>query len=60
MFEAVDESLPWRRGRLVLLGQGRAGKTSTVRSLVGEPFDEAQKLGEISERRAGEDIARDR
>lgn len=39
---AVDESLPWRRGRLVLLGQGRAGKTSTVRSLVGKPFDEAQ------------------
>lgn len=39
---AVDESLPWRRGRLVLLDQGRAGKTSTVRSLVGKPFDEAQ------------------
>eukprot|EP00435_Cladocopium_sp_Y103_P045865 s30_g13.t1 len=38
----VDESLPWRRGRLVLLGQGRAGKTSTVRSLVGKPFDEKQ------------------
>lgn len=39
---AVDESLPWRRGRLVLLGQGRAGKTSTVRSLVGKRFDEMQ------------------
>ncbi|CAJ1409359.1 unnamed protein product [Effrenium voratum] len=39
---AADESLPWRRGRLVLLGQGRAGKTSTVRSLMGKPFEEAQ------------------
>lgn len=43
--EAMDENLPWRRGRLVLLGQGRAGKTSTVRSLVGKPFDKSQSLG---------------
>eukprot|EP00931_Biecheleriopsis_adriatica_P061133 TRINITY_DN3674_c0_g1_i2.p1 TRINITY_DN3674_c0_g1~~TRINITY_DN3674_c0_g1_i2.p1 ORF type:complete len:1121 (+),score=202.71 TRINITY_DN3674_c0_g1_i2:124-3486(+) len=43
----ADTSLPWRRGRLVLLGQGRAGKTSTVRSLTGRPFnsDEASTLG---------------
>ena len=41
----MDENLPWRRGRLVLLGQGRAGKTSTVRSLVGKPFDKSQSLG---------------
>ena len=40
--EAADANLPWRRGRLVLLGQGRAGKSSTVRSLVGKPFDDAQ------------------
>ncbi|CAE7272488.1 roco5 [Symbiodinium sp. CCMP2592] len=39
---AADANLPWRRGRLVLLGQGRAGKSSTVRSLVGKPFDDAQ------------------
>ena len=37
--QAADATLPWRRGRLVLLGQGRAGKSSTVRSLVGKPFD---------------------
>ncbi|CAE7780128.1 uba3 [Symbiodinium necroappetens] len=40
--QAADANLPWRRGRLVLLGQGRAGKSSTVRSLVGKPFDDAQ------------------
>ena len=40
--KAADANLPWRRGRLVLLGQGRAGKSSTVRSLVGKPFDSCQ------------------
>ena len=30
----------WMRSKLMAVGQGRAGKTSLVRSLLGEPFDE--------------------
>jgi len=30
---------PWRRAKLMVIGQGRAGKTATVRSLMGEEFD---------------------
>ncbi|KAK3235747.1 hypothetical protein CYMTET_54068 [Cymbomonas tetramitiformis] len=32
------EELPWRRARLMVVGEGRAGKTSLLRSLRGEPF----------------------
>jgi len=29
---------PWMRSKLMVIGQGRSGKTATVRSLVSEPF----------------------
>ncbi|KAK3248372.1 hypothetical protein CYMTET_42159 [Cymbomonas tetramitiformis] len=32
------QKLPWRRARLMVVGEGRAGKTSLLRSLRGEPF----------------------
>ena len=31
--------LPWLHARLMILGQGRAGKSSTFRALMGRPFD---------------------
>ena len=34
---------PIRRGRVTFLGRGRAGKTSTLRAMRGEPFDGACK-----------------
>ena len=40
---SLEGSLPWRRSRLSIVGQGRAGKTSFFRSLLGEAFDSAQQ-----------------
>ena len=34
------DSQPWMRSKLMLVGEGRAGKTSTLRSLMGEAFRE--------------------
>mmetsp|Transcript_4362 Transcript_4362/g.5780 ORF Transcript_4362/g.5780 Transcript_4362/m.5780 type:complete len:955 (+) Transcript_4362:52-2916(+) len=33
-----EESATWNRSRLMFVGQGKAGKTATVRSLLGQPF----------------------
>lgn len=30
---------PWMRAKLMVVGQGRAGKTATIRSLTCEDFD---------------------
>lgn len=32
-------SAPWMRSKLMMVGEGRAGKSSTVRSFQGKPFD---------------------
>ena len=42
--EALRELLgkngaPWMRSKLMVIGQGRAGKTATIRSLTCEEFD---------------------
>lgn len=34
-----DQEGPWMRSKIMVVGQGRAGKTATVRSLLGKPFD---------------------
>uniref|UniRef100_A0A7S3V2N8 non-specific serine/threonine protein kinase n=1 Tax=Aplanochytrium stocchinoi TaxID=215587 RepID=A0A7S3V2N8_9STRA len=36
---ATDEKFPWHQAKLMVIGQGQVGKTSTVRSLTGMPFD---------------------
>lgn len=41
--KALEDALssakgPWRRSKLMVIGQGRAGKTATVRSLLGQKF----------------------
>jgi len=33
-----DEAIPWNRSRIMFVGEGKVGKTATVRSLHGEPF----------------------
>ena len=40
-------SQPFMRAKLLLVGRGRAGKTSTVKSLLSKPFDakEASTIG---------------
>eukprot|EP00511_Aplanochytrium_stocchinoi_P011647 CAMPEP_0204868064 /NCGR_PEP_ID=MMETSP1348-20121228/25493_1 /ASSEMBLY_ACC=CAM_ASM_000700 /TAXON_ID=215587 /ORGANISM="Aplanochytrium stocchinoi, Strain GSBS06" /LENGTH=718 /DNA_ID=CAMNT_0052020853 /DNA_START=526 /DNA_END=2682 /DNA_ORIENTATION=+ len=35
-----DSKASWNRSRLMFIGQGRAGKSATVRSLLGQPFSE--------------------
>ncbi len=44
MFSGKDDCVrqPFRRSKLVMLGRGRAGKTSTVNSLLSKPFDDKQ------------------
>lgn len=39
--EAVKSggSAPWMRSKLMMVGEGRAGKSSTVRSFLNKPFD---------------------
>lgn len=34
-----NEKGPWQRSRLMIVGEGRAGKTATVRSLLGISFN---------------------
>lgn len=34
-----DQNGPWRRSKLMVIGQGRAGKSATVRSLLGQTFE---------------------
>lgn len=31
---------PWNRSKIMVIGQGRSGKTATIRSLLGQPFDD--------------------
>ena len=33
------EFAPWQRSKIMMVGQGRAGKSSFVRSFLGQPFD---------------------
>eukprot|EP00924_Labyrinthula_sp_SR-Ha-C_P004318 snap_masked-scaffold_3-processed-gene-20.26-mRNA-1 protein AED:0.40 eAED:0.41 QI:0/-1/0/1/-1/1/1/0/1072 len=43
LFDAAmkaNETGPWLRSRIVFVGEGRSGKTSTVRALLREPFQE--------------------
>jgi len=35
-----NERVRWKRSKLMFVGQGRAGKTATVRSLLGKEFNE--------------------
>ena len=37
---ATQPTVPWRRGMLVVVGEGRAGKTSLLRSLHNQSFEE--------------------
>ena len=37
------DSMAWMRSKLMLVGEGRAGKTSTLRSLLGQVFNENQQ-----------------
>merc|ERR1712224_1107934 len=30
--------MPWRRGRIITIGEGRSGKTSTLKTLLGQDF----------------------
>ena len=34
-----DQKAPWRSAKLMIIGNGKAGKTATVRSLLGKPFN---------------------
>ena len=40
MLEALNsgEKAPWYRGKLMVIGEGRAGKTATIRSLLKQKF----------------------
>jgi GTPase SAR1 family protein len=42
----------WNRSKIMLVGQGRAGKTALARSMMGEPFRETPSTigGELFER----------
>ena len=37
--QRAQNGVPFRRGRLGILGEGGNGKTATQRALTGEPFD---------------------
>ena len=47
MLQAVEDgSVQWMQSKLMFIGEGRAGKTCTLRSLLGKPFvDTASTLG---------------
>jgi len=36
-----NDRIPWNRSRLMLVGRGKAGKTATVRSIIGQHFVES-------------------
>ena len=38
-----DGGQPWNRSKLMLVGEGRAGKTTVLRSLMGKRFVEMKK-----------------
>ena len=40
VLQNTESSAPWQRSKLMMVGRGRAGKSSTVRSFMGLPFDE--------------------
>jgi GTPase SAR1 family protein/DNA-binding MarR family transcriptional regulator len=46
------EMVSWNRSKIMLVGQGRSGKTALARSMMGEPFKETPSTigGEIFER----------
>jgi GTPase SAR1 family protein len=46
------EMVSWNRSKIMLVGQGRAGKTALARSMMGEPFRETPSTigGEVFER----------
>jgi len=35
-------SKPWNYAKMMLVGEGRAGKTSCMKTLLGQPFDSKQ------------------
>lgn len=55
----ADDMAPWARAKLMVVGQGRAGKTSTIKRLTNAGFesDEASTLG-ITKERFSVDIIR--
>lgn len=56
----AGDRAPWGRAKLMIVGQGRAGKTSTVRRLLNQGFDpqEASTLGVKSEQQLSVDLSR--
>ena len=45
-FRTPGRAKPWRRAKIMLVGEGRAGKTSVLRSLLGLPYvDTASTVG---------------
>ena len=57
---AAGDKAPWGRAKLMVVGQGRAGKTSTVRRLLGQGFDEeeASTVGANTEQQFSVDLSR--
>ena len=57
---AVGDKAPWGRAKLMVVGQGRAGKTSTVRRLLGRGFNanEASTLGLQTKQEFSVDLTR--
>ena len=40
---SASEGVQWNRARITVVGEGRMGKTSTLKCLTGQPFDVSQK-----------------
>ena len=60
MAAAAGDRAPWGRAKLMVVGQGRAGKTSTVRRLLNQGFNEkeASTLGVQTEQQFSVDLSR--
>ena len=58
--QATGDKAPWGRAKLIVVGQGRAGKTSTIRRLLGQGFNanEASTLGVQTEQEFSVDLSR--
>jgi GTPase SAR1 family protein len=56
------EMVRWNRSKIMLVGQGRAGKTALARSMMGEPFRETPSTigGELFEREIREGNLKER
>lgn len=49
-----DERMPMRRGRLFILGEGRVGKSTMLKAILGLPFDPHEASTEVFDMRAFE------